>query len=75
VTDAANRLLQQALELEANERAGLAAELLASLDENDTDVQGAWALEIEKRSREASGARGDDWRSVLNEIRATVLNR
>ncbi len=73
--DAVNRILLQALELEANDRAVLAAELLASLDEADSDVQQAWAAEIEERSREAAGERGEDWRVVLNQIRANVLHR
>ena len=54
MTDATNRLLQEALELEPNERAALAEELLASLDESQADVHAAWAMEIERRSRAAA---------------------
>ena len=75
MTDAASRVLRQALELEPDERAALAAELLASLDASDDDVQRAWAAEIERRSRDAAEERGEDWRVVLDDIRASVLQR
>lgn len=75
MTDATSQLLKQALELEPDERAALAAELLASLDGSEDDVQSAWAAEIERRSREAAGERGDDWRVVLDDIRTSVLRR
>jgi Putative addiction module component len=73
MTDAANRVLQQALALEPDERATLAAELLASLDEAEDEVQRAWAAEIERRSRDAAEQRGEDWRTVLDDIRVNVL--
>jgi hypothetical protein len=41
VTEATTRLLQEALSLGAEERAALAAELLASLDDTEDDVQRA----------------------------------
>ena len=63
MTDATHRLLQEALTLGPDERAALAAELLASLDESD--VQSDWATEIERRSRIAAEARGEDWRVGL----------
>ena len=75
MTDATNRVLRQALELEPEERAALAAELLASLDASENDVQSAWAAEIERRSRDAAEERGEDWRIVLDDIRASVLQR
>ena len=75
MTDATNRVLQQALELEPSERAALAAELLASLDASENDVQSAWAAEIERRSRHAAEERGEDWRVVFDDIRASVLQR
>jgi acetyl-CoA acetyltransferase len=73
VTDATSRLLQEALALGPDERAALAAELLASLDEVESDVQRAWAAEIERRSLAAPEERGEDWRVVLDDIRASVL--
>ncbi|HXH40978.1 MAG TPA: addiction module protein [Thermoanaerobaculia bacterium] len=77
MTDATNRVLQQALALEPDERATLAAELLASLEasESEDDVQRAWAAEIERRSRDAAEERGEEWRVVLDEIRAGERQR
>jgi len=69
MTDAANRLLKQALDLDPDERALVAAELLISLEESDDDVQRAWAAEIDRRSRIAAEEPGEDWRVVINEIR------
>jgi putative addiction module component (TIGR02574 family) len=53
-----DRLLQDALMLSAEDRADLAAALLASLDgPADPDVEAAWAAEIERRLAEIdSGA-------------------
>jgi hypothetical protein len=75
VTEAARKILEEALALEVDERASLAAELLASLEEREQDVQRAWAAEIERRSQDAADERGTDWRVVLDEIRADVLRR
>jgi hypothetical protein len=75
MTDATNRVFRQALELDPDERALLAAELLASLEESDDDVQRAWAAEIDRRSRHAAEERGEDWRVVLDEIRSGVPSR
>ena len=75
MTEATNRLLQEALSLGPDERAALAAELLASLDESEENVQSAWAAEIERRSQDAADERGEDWRVVLEEVRASVLAR
>jgi hypothetical protein len=75
MTDDANRLFQQALELEPDERALLAAELLNSLEESDDDVQRAWAAQIDQRSRHTAEERGEDWRALLDEIRSGVLSR
>jgi hypothetical protein len=54
MTDRAQELLREALALGAEERADAAAELLASLDDPETDlsdVEAVWAAEIEKRAR------------------------
>jgi putative addiction module component (TIGR02574 family) len=46
----AKDILRTALNLEPNERAELAASLIASLDpKKDEDVEGAWAEEIKRR--------------------------
>ena len=49
------------MDLPLSERAELAADLLASLDgEPETDVKAAWAVEIERRAREALADPDDD---------------
>ncbi len=75
VSEAGRKILEEALTLDADERASLAAELLASLQEREQDVEKAWAAEIERRSRNAADERGTDWRVALEEIRADVLRR
>ena len=75
MTEAAKKILEEALTLDAEERATLAAELLASLQEREQDVEKAWAAEIERRSRNAADERGTDWRVTLEEIRADVFRR
>ncbi|HMC75516.1 MAG TPA: addiction module protein [Vicinamibacterales bacterium] len=70
MTDRAQALLREALTLPLDERADVAAELLASLDGAETDaaeVEAAWAAEIEKRARrvlsgESPGVRWEDVR-------------
>jgi putative addiction module component (TIGR02574 family) len=77
VTDRAQALLREALTLPVEERAGVAAELLASLDEPATTdaaaVEGAWAREIEGRARRviAGESVGEPW----EDVRARVARR
>ncbi len=47
----------------------------ASLEASVDEALRAWAVEIERRSREAVKERGEDWRVVLDEIRVGVLQR
>ena len=67
----AQEVLREALALPLDERADVAAELLASLDdaaaERPAEVEAAWATEIERRARralsdESSGVAWDDVR-------------
>lgn len=61
-----------ALALPFEERAELAAQLLASLDgEPDEDVEAAWAVEIGRRVEKirAEGSTGRDWTDLMNELR------
>ena len=52
MSERARKLLENAMQLPLSERAGLAADLIASLDgEPAEDVEAAWASEIEKRAR------------------------
>lgn len=67
-------VLEKALKLPTQERAEVAAELLASLDETtDENVDVAWAAEIERRARRVlSGeSAGTDWA----EARARVVSK
>lgn len=71
-------LLKEALALPAEERATLAAELLASLDsESDDDpaiVEAAWAAEIERRARRflAGESKGVAWEDVRTRAEAAL---
>ena len=75
MTEAGQRLLDQALELSADERAILAAHLWASLErESDPDVEAAWADEIRRRLARIES--GEDqlipWEEVRAELRAKL---
>jgi putative addiction module component (TIGR02574 family) len=77
MTQRAQELLREALTLPPDERADVAAELLASLDDPTTDdpavVQAAWAQEIEKRARRvlAGESTGEPW----EDVRARIARR
>jgi len=65
-------LLAEALGLSEQERARLAAELLASLDtETDDGAESEWADEITRRARRAHAdpEGGIDWEVAREEIR------
>ncbi len=70
MTDRVQALLREALKLPEDERADVAAELLASLDDPEMEdaaaVQSAWAREIEKRARRvlAGDSVGEAWDAV-----------
>lgn len=77
MTTDARKVLEDALRLEPNDRAQLAARLLASLDDVEEDVEAAWAAEIQRRAAEARENPHDDedWRVVFDEIQREVLSR
>ncbi len=77
MTTNAQKVFQQALTLAPADRAELAAQLLASLDAAEADVESAWAAEIERRAADARQNPDDDedWRLVLDEIQRDVLSR
>ena len=81
MTSRAQELLREALELPIAERADVAAELLASLDaaeeENLTEVEAAWAAEIERRARRVlSGeSAGVAWEDVRRRAEADLRKR
>jgi putative addiction module component (TIGR02574 family) len=70
MTARAQQVLREALELPLEERADVAAELLASLDdarvESPAEVEAAWAAEIERRARRvmAGESAGIPWEDV-----------
>ena len=78
MTDAARKLLDEAMALPVDERAKLAADLLASLDgEPEAAVEAAWAAEIERRARDAHANPEDDvaWEAVRAELHADPTSR
>ena len=71
------QILRDALTLPANERADVAAELIASLDETEKDletVEKEWAKEIERRARHAlaSDSMGTPWEDVRRRAEAQL---
>ena len=74
MSDQAEALLREALALPEEDRADVAAELLASLNAPSPDdpatVRTLWAQELERRARRAlSGdAIGEDWSSVRESL-------
>ncbi len=78
MTKAAEAVLANALRLDLDGRAEVAAELLASLDgPADPDVEGAWAVEIERRvaAIEAGTARLEPWADVKRRVEKEILGR
>jgi len=77
MTEPAEKLLEEALQLAPSDRARIAAELLSSLDAQAEDVRAAWAAEIARRATDAELEPDDeeDWRTALNDIRQEVLSR
>ena len=72
-----NDLLHEALDLPLDERAKMAAELLESLHDAESEVDVAWAEEIRARAaavREGE-LQGTDWRLVLDKIEQDILGR
>ena len=78
MTKAAEAVLADALRLDLNARAALAAELLASLDgPADPDAEAAWQVEIERRvaAIEAGTVRLESWQDVKGRIEKEILGR
>lgn len=74
----ARDVLADALRLEPDSRAEVAAELLASLDgPADPDAEAAWDAEIERRiaAIEAGTVRLEPWSEVKRRIEQDVLGR
>jgi len=78
MTKAAEAVLADALRLDADSRAALAVELLASLDgPQDADAEAAWNAEIERRvaAIEAGTVRLEPWDTVRRRIEKQILGR
>jgi len=74
----AESVLADALRLDPESRAGVAAELLASLDgPADPDAEAAWAAEIERRvaAIDAGTAQLEPWERVKHRIEKELLGR
>jgi putative addiction module component (TIGR02574 family) len=63
-------LLVEVLRLPRPERARVAEELLSSLEEPEEDVAAAWAMELERRSKDIAEGRVQTipWETVRAEI-------
>ena len=80
MTQRTQELLREALALPVDERADVAAQLLASLDDEDVateDIEATWAAEIEKRARRVlSGqSEGIPWEDVRRRAEADLRKR
>lgn len=80
MTDHADTVLREALALPADERAQVAADLLASLDEGcdrAEDVTSSWAIEIEGRARQVLDGQssGEDWDMARDRIARQLRSR
>jgi putative addiction module component (TIGR02574 family) len=74
-------LLKEALRLPVRDRADVAAELLASLDDEAPDdfeaAEKAWAIEIERRGRRALAGEsaGLPWEEVRQRLEARLASK
>ncbi len=76
MTKSTEAVLAEALRLDPDSRAELAAELLASLDgPADPDAEAAWAAEIERRvaAIEAGTVKLEPWENVKRRIEKQIL--
>src|SRR3970040_1230955 len=78
MTKAADAVLAEALRLDLDARAEVAAELLASLDgPADPGAEAAWAVEIKLRvaAIEAGAVKLEPWQNVKRRIEKEILGR
>jgi putative addiction module component (TIGR02574 family) len=78
VTKAVESILADALKLDVEARAEVAAELLASLDgPADPDAEAAWEVEIARRvaAIEAGTIKLEPWEDVKRRIEKEILGR
>ena len=72
-----DELLAQVLRLPREERARVAEVLLSSLEESEEEVAAAWAIELERRSREVAEGRVQtiDWETARADILEKLQER
>ncbi len=72
-----DELLAQVLRLPRQERARVAEQLLSSLEESEEEVAAAWAIELERRSREVAEDRVQtiDWETARADILKELQER
>lgn len=72
-----DELLAQMLRLPREERARVAEQLLSSLEESEEEVAAAWAIELERRSREVAEGRVQtiDWETARADILKELQER
>ena len=72
-----DELLAQVLRLPREERARVAEQLLSSLEESEEEVAAAWAIELERRSREVAEGRVQtiDWETARADILEQLQER
>ena len=80
MTDHGDTVRREALALSVDERAQVAADLLASLDEEREpagEVTSAWATEIERRAREVLSGQSssEDWEAARERIAGQLRSR
>jgi putative addiction module component (TIGR02574 family) len=78
MTEQTSRMLKDALRLPLDERAELAAELIASIDgPSEPEAEAAWAAEITRRAERARAGLsvGTDWQTVRERIDRDLLGR
>jgi len=77
VSSTAEKVLSEALELSENERARVAAELLASLEPNIETRDGeAWIAEVERRAQAAiGGLPGLTWEETRGRVEERIGHR
>ena len=78
MTKAVETVLADALRLDLDARAEVAAELLASLDgPADPGAEAAWAVEIERRvaAIEAGTVKLEPWQAVKRRLEKEILGR
>ena len=72
-----DELLAQVLRLPREERARVAEQLLSSLEESEEEVAAAWAIELDRRSREVAEGRVQtiDWETARADILKELQER